>query len=102
MTAATDPQRVVAWQWHTEGPQFCASEERSNRLAAGDGFAKGYTIPLVRESLLAEAESRIDALQAQVDAVRTLAEWWLSDPQDNPDANELHARQVRAALGEAK
>lgn len=69
--------KAVAWQWHTGGPQFCTPEDKAKRLAAGDGFAKGYTIPLVPLSLLAEAESALKNAQENEDieyALRAEAE----------------------------
>ena len=121
--------KAVAWQWHTGGPQFCTPEDKAKRLAAGDGFAKGYTIPLVPLSLLAEAESalknaqenedieyalrgeaesRIAALQSRLDAVAGLARYDISTDYESRHAVHMYAcddgdyvkwDDLRAALG---
>jgi hypothetical protein len=144
MTAATDPGRVVAWQYRsTTGTrwQYCNAETQEKIHTK---FPNEYELrALIPESLLAEAESLAadrlnsmsrmteamcqlldenNALQAQVDAVRELAEkyekeaarhlihtrnkewaeWVRADHASR--ASELNGAttEIRAALGESK
>lgn len=76
--------KAVAWQWHTGGPQFCTPEDKAKRLAAGDGFAKGYTIPLVPESALQAAEAE------------------LADAESHIDTLACHNIELQAELGELR
>ena len=101
--AATDPGRVVAWaviDHATGSPWTCEpSQDAAERLAEQNDDT---VQPLVPESLLAEAESRIVALQAQVDAVRLIADriagyYW--DVGDVKQARKF-STEIRAALGE--
>jgi hypothetical protein len=48
-SAAPQAQVVVdLWGWHDGSATFITADEKARRLAQGDAFAKGYTIPFAR------------------------------------------------------